>query len=403
MESKIDFKKIAIVLIFALVLALAIFFILKGKDLNEEDKQSMSNKEVNQQLIDKVKEIKEQNQDLVLEYETTNIPEITSFVYKDGDNYKSIIIDNNKASIVTFEDLVKDSEKENFNNKELELLRLKYPTFIVDDIIANKEDTGHKFYYLKENEMIIYYYDYQISYNYQEPISLIINYQEVKDYLNFTPIFDETYENESGYNYQSDRKSIALTIDDGPNSRNNARFLELLSDNKAHATFFMAGNMMNACQKCVLDTYNSGNEIGSHTYEHMNIKKNSQEAVLESLRKTNDLFHQITNDDIKLLRPPYGAYNAENRNYINMPFILWNMDTEDWLYRDTNHIVDYIRKYAKDGSVILIHESYKETVAALEIILPELYAKGYQVVSISELASLKGVTLENGVAYNSFK
>jgi len=38
-------------------------------------------------------------------------------------------------------------------------------------------------------------------------------------------------------------------------------------------------------------------------------------------------------------------------------------------------------------------------VMVLKIVLPKLYAMGYQVVSVSELASLKGRTLEAGHAY----
>ena len=54
-----------------------------------------------------------------------------------------------------------------------------------------------------------------------------------------------------------------------------------------------------------------------------------------------------------------------------------------------------------DGSIILMHELYQTSVEALEILLPKLYAAGYQVVSISELATLQGKTLEAGHAYRA--
>lgn len=149
-------------------------------------------------------------------------------------------------------------------------MNLKYPEFIVEGI---KNTQGTKVYILKDQEMIIYYYDYSYSYEYQEVVSLTINYNEIHDYLDFTHELSLEYKNEDGYQYSKDKKTVAISFDDGPSSTYNAKFLDVLARNKAHATFFMVGTMMNSCQSCVLNTYKSGNEIGSHTYNHMNMKK----------------------------------------------------------------------------------------------------------------------------------
>ena len=163
----------------------------------------------------------------------------------------------------------------------------------------------------------------------------------------------------------------------------------------------MVGTMMNNCQKCVLDTYNSGNEVGSHTYNHMNIKKNSILDVNNNLKQVDDLFYKITNDHIKYVRPPYGSYSKENLENVNNPLILWNIDTEDWSHHDVDYIVNEVLENVQDGSIILMHELYETSLQALEVLLPRLYAEGYQVVSVSELANMKGKTLESGHAYRA--
>ena len=56
----------------------------------------------------------------------------------------------------------------------------------------------------------------------------------------------------------------------------------------------------------------------------------------------------------------------------------------------------------KDGDIILFHDSYKSSVEAIEKLLPLLYSKGYQVMSVSELAKLKGVTIQNNQVYHNF-
>ena len=390
------FKIIFIVLI-VISFSLATFFTVKGltykdKDVTNPEEASMSSVDVEQILED----IKASNTNLV--YESTGISEFKSLAFLEEGKVKSYIVDTITGAELSIKDIIKEDKYDEFLAKEEELLRLKYPEFIVNGIINGE---GTKVYVIKENVMVVYYYDYVYDYPYTESVNLTINYNEVHDYLDFTHELDAEYQNENGYNYSADKKTVALTFDDGPSSKYNAQFLDVLARNKAHATFFMVGTMMNNCQKCVLDTYNSGNEVGSHTYNHVNIKKNNALDVNDNLKQVDDLFYKITNDHIKYVRPPYGSYSKENLENINNPLILWNIDTEDWSHHDVDYIVNSVMENVQDGSIILMHELYETSLQALEILLPRLYAEGYQVVSVSELANMKGKTLESGHAYRA--
>lgn len=390
------FKIIFIVLI-VISFSLATFFTVKGltykdKDVTNPEEASMSSVDVEQILED----IKASNTNLV--YESTGISEFKSLAFLEENKIKSYLIDTVTGAELSIKDIIKEDKYEEFLVKEEELLRLKYPEFIINGIINGE---GTKVYVIKENVMVVYYYDYVYDYPYTESVNLTINYNEVHDYLDFTHELDAEYQNENGYNYSADKKTVALTFDDGPSSKYNAQFLDVLARNKAHATFFMVGTMMNNCQKCVLDTYNSGNEVGSHTYNHMNIKKNNALDVNDNLKQVDDLFYKITNDHIKYVRPPYGSYSKENLENINNPLILWNIDTEDWSHHDVDYIVNSVMENVQDGSIILMHELYETSLQALEVLLPRLYVEGYQVVSVSELANMKGKTLESGHAYRA--
>lgn len=390
------FKIIFIVLI-VISFSLATFFTVKGltykdKDVTNPEEASMSSVDVEQILED----IKASNTNLV--YESTGISEFKSLAFLEEGKVKSYIVDTITGAELSIKDIIKEDKYDEFLAKEEELLRLKYPEFIINGIINGE---GTKVYVIKENVMVVYYYDYVYDYPYTESVNLTINYNEVHDYLDFTHELDAEYQNENGYNYSADKKTVALTFDDGPSSKYNAQFLDVLARNKAHATFFMVGTMMNNCQKCVLDTYNSGNEVGSHTYNHMNIKKNNALDVNDNLKQVDDLFYKITNDHIKYVRPPYGSYSKENLENINNPLILWNIDTEDWSHHDVDYIVNSVMENVQDGSIILMHELYETSLQALEVLLPRLYAEGYQVVSVSELANMKGKTLESGHAYRA--
>ena len=339
--------KVIFAILIIIMFILATVFLIRGLTMEEDkDSKNPSIPSVSKVDVNKIiSDIKNENGEPY--YESDKIDEFTCLTFLKDNRMQSYMIDSYTGEELTLEDILKEGSLKDFENKELELLKLKYPEFIVEGI-QNSE--GVKVYVIKDQEMVIYYYDYTYNYEYQDVVSLTINYNEIHDYLDFTHVLDENYENENGYQYSKDK---------------------------------------------------SGNEVASHTYNHMNMKKNSILDVNENIKKTDDLYYQITGDHIKYVRPPYGAYSKTNLENVDYPLILWNLDTEDWRYRDVDHIVNYVMDNVSDGSIILMHELYQTSVEALEILLPKLYAAGYQVVSISELATLQGKTLEAGHAYRA--
>lgn len=321
---------------------------------------------------------------------------IIYFLYKENENVKSYFVDEQLDEITDIYSIIKKECKDSFDAKINELLNLKYPKFIVEAINNNSS----KNYEIKDNEMIIYYTD--VNLNLEEKLFLTVNFNEIKDYLNITVKLDSTYQNENGYNYDPNKKSIAFSFDDGPSGNKTLEILNILNDNKAHATFFMVGNRMNSYSTVVTTVHNSGNEIGSHTYNHCNLKKTKIEKILEQEKLTSQIYYDLTGDTLKLTRPPYGSINQKVKESLDTIFVTWNIDTEDWRYKDVEHIKSEILNKVNDGDIVLMHDSYETTVEAVRQVLPLLYAEGYQVVSVSELANLKGQTLEKNNIYRHF-
>ena len=85
-----------------------------------------------------------------------------------------------------------------------------------------------------------------------------------------------------------------------------------------------------------------------------------------------------------------------------MPLILWNIDTLDWKTRNTQSTIDAVMGQVKDGDIILMHDIHTETIDAALQLIPKLQEAGFQLVTVSELASLKGITLQNGEKYTDF-
>ncbi len=330
----------------------------------------------------------------LVEENTLNMMHIKLF--KDNNNcfYSQIYRENGEE--ITFDDLIKKEVKEDYLEKEKELLTLKYPKFVVEGL--TKEDV-HKTYYLNNKELVIYYDNYEIKPSLDEILYLKINYQEIRNYLTFVTLNDEEYENENGYNYTLDKKAIAITFDDSPSPNKTNLILNSLALNHFHATFFIIGEKAINNKDLLLSIKESGNEIGSHTYKHQNMQKLSKEEIEEDFIKMNNLYEQIFRENLKLIRPPYGLMKKSLPSFIDASIILWSMDTNDWRYRNSDYLVNYVIENVKDGDIILFHDAYDSTVKAIEELLPLLYSKGYQVMSVSELFKLKNIPLENSKIY----
>ena len=107
--------------------------------------------------------------------------------------------------------------------------------------------------------------------------------------------------------------------------------------------------------------------------------------------------------DCRIIRPQYGeADNDIVPANVSQPFIMWDMDTLDWKTKNAASVISLVEKYKEqdwDGAVILMHDIHSTTIEACKTIIPELVNDGYQLVTISELAYLKGVKLEPGKSY----
>ena len=194
---------------------------------------------------------------------------------------------------------------------------------------------------------------------------------------------------------------VALTFDDGPSDFTD-RLLDCLEANNVKATFFLAGQEVEYFQEPVKRMEELGCEIGNHSYDHPDLTTLSADDAASQLSRTDQLIQDLTGQIATVVRPPYGSYNDTVAEIAARPLILWSVDTLDWETQNADSTVQNVMDNASDGQIILMHDIFKESVDAAEIFIPQLLQEGYQLVTVSELAAAKGITLENGTAYGSF-
>ena len=178
-----------------------------------------------------------------------------------------------------------------------------------------------------------------------------------------------------------DKKAIALTFDDGP-SKQTRKILATLAEYDGRATFFTVGERLDDYSEPLQMIYDSGCQIGMHTYSHANLRKLSKSEILDEINKTNDLIYKYTGEYSHLVRPPYGAVNDKVKATVEQPMINWSIDTRDWESRDANSVYNEIMNNVEDGDIILMHDLYSSTAEAVSRVVPELVAQGYQLCTV---------------------
>lgn len=198
---------------------------------------------------------------------------------------------------------------------------------------------------------------------------------------------------------------IALTYDDGPSARVTPVILETLKQHGGKATFFMVGKMAEKNMGLVKQMVEQGCEVANHTYDHTLMTKVPPEELASQLAHTNQVVSAASGISPVLMRPCGGARSDAGMNVvgaISMPAVLWSIDTLDWKTRDVQSTVNAVLENVKDGDIILMHDLYEPTGEASKILIPELINRGYQLVTVSELASYRGGMLP-GRTYSRFR
>ena len=208
---------------------------------------------------------------------------------------------------------------------------------------------------------------------------------------------------------------IALTFDDGPTGKSDSYpngltnyLLDGLKERGAKATFLMVGERVSEVSDVLPRMVNEGHELGNHTMNHpmSHLTGLDEDGIRSQINDATEAIKAIAGQPPQVLRPVGGGVNDTVKavaKELGYPIINWSVDTEDWKYRNAEHVKQVIVEQAGDGDVVLMHDLYPTSVqGALDAIdeLQKSTDKTYAFVTVSQLAAIHGITLEPGVVYN---
>lgn len=204
---------------------------------------------------------------------------------------------------------------------------------------------------------------------------------------------------------------IALTFDDGPTGGSDGltvRLLDALKEHNAHATFFMCGYRIKDFHTHMDRYLAEGHELGNHTMNHpsKSLKGQSSSFVHEEIDSNSELIESYTGQKPTVMRPVGGAYDNNVKECMKesgLPIINWSVDTLDWKNRDADIIYQRIVDSVQDGDIVLMHDLRQCTLDGVVRAMETLEDRGFAFVTVSELAAIKGVTLEPGEVYTDFR
>jgi peptidoglycan/xylan/chitin deacetylase (PgdA/CDA1 family) len=182
---------------------------------------------------------------------------------------------------------------------------------------------------------------------------------------------------------------VALTIDDGPDPISTPLILAELRQHGAHATFFLISGRLGGREQLVRDLVAAGHELGNHLARDEPSISLSLAAFEQSLLEADRAL--ATYGPVRWMRPGSGWYSPAMIDIIRRHgyrCALGSIYPFDATLPWPRLSVSYIRRNARPGAIIILHDAGTRglrTVRVLRSILPELRAKGYRVVTLSDL------------------
>ena len=213
---------------------------------------------------------------------------------------------------------------------------------------------------------------------------------------------------EYGYG-EKPTKYIALSFDDGPCARSynggTAAMLDALKAANVKVTFFVIGRHVRGNKAAAQAIVDAGHELGNHSDGYDSLGSKTIKTITESLDASSRAIREITGTDPVLFRAP-NLNHGPNLSLVCKEKGMALIDGgahNDWP-GSSAAIKASVLNNPQDGGIIILHEnntSRGNTMTALPDIISGLREQGFWIMTVSELAVVKGRTLEAGARYGS--
>jgi peptidoglycan/xylan/chitin deacetylase (PgdA/CDA1 family) len=193
---------------------------------------------------------------------------------------------------------------------------------------------------------------------------------------------------------------VCLTFDDGP-APWTTPILETLQQHGARATFFVLGAHVSEHPSIASSIARDGHELGSHGMIHVDLATLETAELRSGLDAAQRVVEAATGVRPRVFRPPYATSDrrvARVAASVGLKTtVLRDVDPADWEATDPEAVVEAVLGQTRSGSIVCLHDGVPTgnrgtptrdvTAAAVARLVPELQARGFELVTVSELLS----------------
>ncbi|MHA7967412.1 polysaccharide deacetylase family protein [Paenibacillus sp. CAU 1782] len=196
---------------------------------------------------------------------------------------------------------------------------------------------------------------------------------------------------QDGKSHQTGGK-IALTFDDGPDTRYTTAILDILKEKDVKATFFVVGTQVKKYPDVLKRIVEEGHAIGNHTQSHKDLSKLTKSQIVKEIDEADAAIEDVLGYKPEMFRAPYGALSETLKKTLkekDRKLVGWTVDTRDWAGTSINDMREVIRKGSKPNGIILMHsfggKHIANTVEMLPQVIDDLRELGFTFVTADEL------------------
>ena len=179
-------------------------------------------------------------------------------------------------------------------------------------------------------------------------------------------------------------KTVYLTFDDGPIPEVTPWILDTLDQFGVKATFFMVGQNIERHPELLEEVKRRGHIPANHSLHHIRGFGISPQEYLKDVDACEVYTKSL------LYRPPHGWLTPAQLQEIRKRYsvIMYDLVTRDYSKRvKADEIVRNVKKYTRDGSIIVFHDSLKsfeKLKTALPSSLSWLQSNGYSFATLEK-------------------